>query len=60
MMVLVPIFSVNSRTELEENGSEFIKSEVASILEEPFNRNALPETRQDSSIRMVYTIATKC
>ena len=41
MMVLVPIFSVNSRTELEENGSEFIKFKVASILEEPFKRNAI-------------------
>ena len=28
-------------TELEENGSEFIKSKVASILEELFNRNAI-------------------
>ena len=41
MMILVPIFSVNSRTELEENGSEFIKSKVASILEELFNLNAI-------------------
>ena len=56
-------------TELEENGPEFIKSKVASILEELFNRNAirrdkdtttLPQTRQDSSIRMVYSIATEC
>ena len=30
MMVFIPMFSVNSRTELEENGSEFIKSKVAS------------------------------
>ena len=28
-------------TELEENGSEFIKSKVAFILEELFNRNAI-------------------
>ena len=41
MIVLVPIFSVNSPTELEENGSEVIKSKVASILEELFNRNAI-------------------
>ena len=28
-------------TELEENGSEFIKSKIASILEELLNRNAI-------------------